>query len=302
MVDRAETITKIMQGTRETPLPSHRPVREQAMVAPFPCPHCNQMMSADGPAGSLVRCPFCQQVISVPTGTVTPTGWHPAPAPQPGAPVKSGMAVASLVSGIIGMIACPPLGLVGVILGIIAVQRTVADPQRHGGRGMAIAGICTGAVGIIILPLMISILLPSLSRAREMSKRLVCAANLKGLGTSMLIYAHEGSGELPEDWDLLVSEGEVSAQQFVCPSSGAAVGDLHACYEYIPGQTTRDDPRNVVAYDKPDNHDGEGGNVLFLDGHVDFIRPYSRIEELVAETQERLAAAQRKRGLRGADR
>ncbi len=46
-------------------------------------------------------------------------------------------------------------------------------------------------VVIAIIALLISILLPSLSRARELSKRLVCGANTKGIGTSAKIYANE---------------------------------------------------------------------------------------------------------------
>lgn len=52
-------------------------------------------------------------------------------------------------------------------------------------------------VVVAIIALLISILLPSLSRAREMSKRLVCAANLKGLGTSFKIYANENVEQWP---------------------------------------------------------------------------------------------------------
>ncbi len=46
-------------------------------------------------------------------------------------------------------------------------------------------------VVIAIIALLISILLPSLSRARELSKRLVCGSNVKGIGTSAKIYANE---------------------------------------------------------------------------------------------------------------
>jgi prepilin-type N-terminal cleavage/methylation domain-containing protein len=48
-------------------------------------------------------------------------------------------------------------------------------------------------VVIAIIALLISILLPSLSRARELSKRLVCGSNTKGIGTSAKIYANENS-------------------------------------------------------------------------------------------------------------
>ncbi|MEK6675297.1 MAG: hypothetical protein AABZ47_06530, partial [Planctomycetota bacterium] len=52
-------------------------------------------------------------------------------------------------------------------------------------------------VVIAIIALLISILLPSLSRARELSKRLVCASNVKGIGTSAKIYANENAERWP---------------------------------------------------------------------------------------------------------
>jgi len=52
-------------------------------------------------------------------------------------------------------------------------------------------------VVVAIIALLISILLPSLSRARELSKRLVCGAQLKGLGTSFKIYANENYDRWP---------------------------------------------------------------------------------------------------------
>lgn len=52
-------------------------------------------------------------------------------------------------------------------------------------------------VVIAIIALLISILLPSLSRARELSKRTVCSANLRGLGQAMFIYAQDDPGVFP---------------------------------------------------------------------------------------------------------
>lgn len=52
-------------------------------------------------------------------------------------------------------------------------------------------------VVIAIIALLISILLPSLSRARELSKRLVCQSNIKGVGTSCKIYANDNSERWP---------------------------------------------------------------------------------------------------------
>lgn len=50
-------------------------------------------------------------------------------------------------------------------------------------------------VVVAIIALLISILLPSLSRARELAKRAVCAANLRGIGQGCHIYSNEN-----EEW------------------------------------------------------------------------------------------------------
>ncbi len=44
-------------------------------------------------------------------------------------------------------------------------------------------------LSILLIPMFLAVMLPSLSRARELSKRLVCGANMKGIGTSTMIYA-----------------------------------------------------------------------------------------------------------------
>lgn len=140
---------------------------------------------------------------------------------------------------------------------------------------------------------LVSVLLPSLSRARELSKRTVCAANMRGIGQAMYIHAQDGE-RFPPDFETLIKENNATPRQFVCPSSDATEGDLNACYIYVTGQTISDAPDNVLVYEKPGCHQNEGGNVLFQDSHVEFVKPYSRIEELLEKTKERIAA-ERKR-------
>lgn len=52
-------------------------------------------------------------------------------------------------------------------------------------------------VVVAIIALLISILLPSLSRARELAKRAVCASNLRGIGQGMHIYANDNREWFP---------------------------------------------------------------------------------------------------------
>ena len=52
-------------------------------------------------------------------------------------------------------------------------------------------------VVIAIIALLVSILLPSLSAARNQAKASVCMANLKRLGTGMMLYVNEHGDKLP---------------------------------------------------------------------------------------------------------
>ena len=66
---------------------------------------------------------------------------------------RNGLAVASLVLGIISI---PTLGLLvvgaitAIVLGSIALNRIKKEPATHSGKGMAIAGIITSAVSLLL--------------------------------------------------------------------------------------------------------------------------------------------------------
>jgi prepilin-type processing-associated H-X9-DG protein len=51
-----------------------------------------------------------------------------------------------------------------------------------------------------IIALLISILLPSLNRAREQANRIKCASNLRQIGQSIQIYANENKGAFPRTY------------------------------------------------------------------------------------------------------
>src|SRR4051794_27219771 len=52
-------------------------------------------------------------------------------------------------------------------------------------------------VVIGIIALLISVLLPTLGRARENARRVVCMSNLKQIATTFVMYANDNKGWLP---------------------------------------------------------------------------------------------------------
>ncbi len=58
-------------------------------------------------------------------------------------------------------------------------------------------------VVIAIISLLVSILLPSLTKAKELARRVVCASNVRNLGLAAFVYANDNDGMLPETvyWD-----------------------------------------------------------------------------------------------------
>jgi|GEM_PF-2013676 len=98
----------------------------------------------------------------------------------------SGLAVAALVLGICGIIPLLgiPLGLVGIILGIVALTQNV------GGKGLALAGVIVGACGVVFVnTLILAILMPALGGARELAKQAACQANLNMIGKACKLYS-----------------------------------------------------------------------------------------------------------------
>src|SRR5262245_39508598 len=87
-------------------------------------------------------------------------------------------------------------------------------------------------VVIGIIALLISILLPALSRARENGNRIKCASNLRTLGQAMMMYTNANRGFLP--FDARNSGGETWEDFFWWQADRFANVDQSALAPYCP--------------------------------------------------------------------
>lgn len=154
--------------------------------------------------------------------------------------------------------------------------------------------------------LMTSIMLPALNAAKERANRVKCASNLRQIGQGCLLYANDHKGQYPPDLGTLVKEG-LNEETFVCPSGdtqvppdvrgnpdkAAAWVNQHGDYTYLGAGKKENLPADtILAYEKAQDHDRQGMNMLFWDGHVDwYVLPAA--EQLI---QRQKAADQQLRG------
>ncbi len=77
-------------------------------------------------------------------------------------------------------------------------------------------------VVIAIIALLMGILMPALSRVRQLAFRMVCGTNLSGIGKAMLIYANDYEDELPRAGGRNCTWGPV--KDWMAPNRNAAFG------------------------------------------------------------------------------
>jgi prepilin-type processing-associated H-X9-DG protein len=153
-------------------------------------------------------------------------------------------------------------------------------------RPIAISIFLWTVSGLVLIFLLISLLLPSINVSRPTANRVKCASNLRQIGQAILLYTNDYQGQYPNTFgDLLMTE-DITSMVFVCPSSSdvAAVGATtqavvanldtpgHCSYIFLgKGLTAKTvEPDMVIALEPLTNHGGDGTNVLFGDGHVEF--------------------------------
>lgn len=104
----------------------------------------------------------------------------------PAAPQTSGMAIASLVLGILSFICLIFTGIPAIVLGAIALGKINRSQGQLKGSGLAIAGIATGCVSFVLL--MPALLLPAIQAAREAARRNQSINNIKQIELALLNY------------------------------------------------------------------------------------------------------------------
>jgi prepilin-type processing-associated H-X9-DG protein len=168
----------------------------------------------------------------------------------------------------------------GMLLGFIimgGILWFVVTAVRRGWRG-ALAVLTVIAIAFV----MAAMLLPALNQSREKARRANELSNLKQVGLGMAMFAEAHQGQLPNSLDDMLGSVITSDRVFIDPSSGQRLAYLGA------GRRWQSEGADLVLAHSPTDHNGNGRNVLFTDGHVAFMSE-AGFNEVVQRTMAQVA-------------
>jgi prepilin-type processing-associated H-X9-DG protein len=117
----------------------------------------------------------------------------------------------------------------------------------------------------------------------------MCANNIKSLGVAMNVYANDYKGLYPTSskWcDLLIEKEDVDPKMLRCPGADKSMRSSYAMNKNMENLGPGAGADMVLLFETTDgwnqsggpeilstcNHQGDGCNVVFNDGHVEFIK------------------------------
>ena len=129
------------------------------------------------------------------------------------------------------------------------------------------------------------------AKSQEQSLRSICISNLKQIGLALMMYVQDHKDKFPEDIRELYPDYISTGTVLKCPGDKTIPDtqkvepDTPISYTYVKRLSSEDsNPSKIfILYDSsPDYHEGEGRNVLFIDGHVAWM-PEEQFQKLLGE-------------------
>ena len=198
---------------------------------------------------------------------------NPNPPPLPNvAPAKmSGMAVTSLVLGILGLFTCGFTALFGLIFGIIALVNVRGSRDTLKGGGIALAGTIVSAVFLLAIPVFAAMLLPALASAKARAQTINCVSNEKQLALAVRIYAGDHNNDFPPSatWCDAIKADVASEKPFKCPAANPADQCDYAFNAALGGMDeSKADPQTVMIFESDAGWNASGGRELMVSRHM----------------------------------
>lgn len=216
----------------------------------------------------------------------------PGEIPTSGATKTSVMAIVSLGLGVLGFFTGGLGGLIGIILGSVAIVGITRSAGRLGGQGLAIGGIALSTVSLVVGLLLLGIFLPSIGSPRQAAVNAMSMSSLRQVSVAASSYAIDYNDYLPRsgDWVDLLDAYVQDVDALVSLPKSPGQGRAYAMNRLLDGLRYVDvsDPaRTVLFYEAQFGSPLAGGSellpaqprygqgyvIMFVDGHVETVIP-----------------------------
>jgi hypothetical protein len=157
------------------------------------------------------------------------------------------------------------LGAVLVALGGCGGKEGTADRTDGSGNG---SGDGTGGY------------ISTVVKSKNLGALTASRQQLRNLYSALRTHAEMNDGRFPADLEAAAKAGLIGRKALTSPAPG------HSPYQYIPGQTTDMDGRNVILYEAKPYHEGRCC-LTRLDGTVEDL-PAEEVKAAVAKTRQNL--------------
>jgi len=215
----------------------------------------------------------------------------PLPLTAPAAPSKTnGLAIASLVLGILGLCSFGITSLIGLILGVVSMVRINRSNGLSKGWGVAAAGTVVSGVFLVMLPIVAGLLLPALAKAKTKATTIMCMNNMRQLALAAVLYADDNKDQFPSaaNWCDALQKQVGTGKTFQCPLCEQS----HRCHYAFNAQLSGVGPskiespaQTVLFFETDGGWNVSGGSELmltqprhsrrvalaFVDGHVELV-------------------------------
>ncbi|MGA2854570.1 MAG: DUF4190 domain-containing protein [Verrucomicrobiota bacterium] len=190
------------------------------------------------------------------------------PAAAPATPAKtSGMAVTSLVLGILGVFTCGITALFGLILGIIAMVKVKNSGGKLKGGGLALAGTIVSGIFLFMIPIFAAMMLPALGAAKQKAMEINCVNNVKQLALAIRIYSGDNKDKFPPaaTWCDAIKTYAGSEKIFKCPAANSSSRSDYAFNAKLDGiEESKIDPQTVMIFESDGGWNANGGSELMI--------------------------------------
>jgi type II secretory pathway pseudopilin PulG len=186
------------------------------------------------------------QTTAIPAGAPVfrPTVTRPNMVPQQ--TQTSGMAIASMICGILGLLLWLPC-IPAIILGHLGLSAIKKSAGALGGKGMAVAGLVMGYLMIALIPIiaiLAAIAIPAFTQAQTRANEMKAVNNARQIVIGMKQYAVDHEGKYPATLDVLFEEQILMDRKLLefppqidVPGQG---------WEYLGAGHTDSDPGNLI--------------------------------------------------------